>query len=126
MTQEEKDLLLKDLCGRLPYGVKINTKDGDCDLTGFVCGKIYVKYPEAEIIVDRPLEDINPYLYPLSSMAEEQECEYNHLLMDVGMNLSEGIDDTYKQIDWLNAHHFDYRGLIENGLAIDATGLNIH
>ena len=43
---------------------------------------------------------------------------FNHYKIDV--------EDSYIFIDWLKAHHFDYRGLIEEGFAIDATGLNIY
>lgn len=75
-----------------------------------------------------------PYLFPLSSMTEEQEREYNTLRDFVYSHHYEyedivedmGLYDNWRSIDYLNAHHFDYRGLIEKGLAIDATGLNIY
>ena len=80
---------------------------------------------------------IKPYLRPMSSMTEEQQKEVNIFDdMDIDI-LKENLERnhrnktniptaTYNYIDWLNAHHFDYRGLIEKGLAIDATGLNIY
>ena len=80
------------------------------------------------------IEDCKPYLFPLSSMTEEQEREYNTLRDFVYTHHYEyedivedmGLYDNWRSIDYLNANHFDYRGLIEKGLAIDATGLNIY
>ena len=62
---------------------------------------------------------IKPYLFSLSSMTKEQEKEWLY-------TLSSDYNITYDTVDWLNKNHFDYRGLIEKGLAIDATGLNIY
>ena len=59
----------------------------------------------------------------MSSMTEEQKQEYQHITERWIYDSSYSISDS---IDWLNVHHFDYRGLIEKGLAIDATGLNIY
>ena len=123
MTQEHKELLLKDLCARLPYGVKslreawnyewdqelsvIEVLE-DIDKDGYINNtKVY------------NVEDIKPYLFPLSSMTEEQEKEWLY-------TLSSDYHITYDTVDWLNKNHFDYRGLIPMGLAIDATGLNIY
>lgn len=142
MTQEDKELLLKDLCARLPYGVKcciynfgediVRIKEdvlwsvqGDNILTL----KSYVEKGEAYMY-----HQIRPYLFPLSSMTEEQKREYNTLLTDVPTYQYEYGDivtviesyDNWRSIDYLNANHFDYRGLIEDGLAIDATGLGIY
>ena len=83
------------------------------------------------------VSDIKPYLFPMSSMTEEQQKEANIFDdMDIDI-LSENLDrnrknktniptPTFNYTDWLNAHHFDYRGLIEKGLALDATGLGIY
>lgn len=110
MTQEEKELLLKDLCARLPYGVFI--KDGNrstpikCDLD---C------HPNLD-----DLENIKPYLRPMSSMTEEEKKEYENCYQS---------DDTTTAtllVDFYNKKMFDYRGLIERGLGIDCTGLNIY
>ena len=69
------------------------------------------------------VEDFRPYLFPLSSMTEEQKKEYQYITERWMYDSSYSISDS---IDWLNQNHFDYRGLIEKGLAIDATGLNIY
>ena len=132
MTQEDKELLLKDLCARLPYGVKIEftwwvMDEGTCDITTLEPDHI------EQIIGDEVGNaEIKPYLFPMSSMTDEQKEEY-YILCDfvptyhheVG-DIIEDAYDHWESIDYLNAHHFDYRGLIEKGLAIDATGLNIY
>ena len=135
MTKEDRERLLKDLGGRLPYGVKI------LDIPANVVGKLFlisttdtVQYETADDTGIQTLYNIKPYLLPLSSMTEEQKREYNMLLTDVPTYEYEGGDivtvfetyDNWMSIDYLNANHFDYRGLIEKGLAIDATGLNIY
>ena len=123
MTQEEKDLLLKDLCARLPYGVRYrhftwNDEFGEI----YIAARIYsintdgyVKncYDDETVYID----NVRPYLFPLSSMTEEQKREYQYIT-ERWMN-----DPTYSisdSIDWLNKHYFDYRGLIDKGLAIKA------
>ena len=132
MTKKEKDLLLKDICARLPYGVKIEftwwvMDEGTCDITTLEPDHI------EQIIGDEVGNaEIKPYLFPMSSMTDEQKEEY-YILCDfvptyhheVG-DIIEDAYDNWESIDYLNAHHFDYRGLIEKGLAIDATGLNIY
>ena len=128
MTQEDKELLLKDLCARLPYGVKCenyNHIDGrnvfkvtDIRDNGYICGTVNNHYCYA--IFD-PLE-LKPYLFPLSSMTEEQEKEYNDLnCYELGC-----FPHTEDALDYLIKNHFDFRCLIPKGLAIDATGLNIY
>ena len=118
MTQEDKELLFKDLCARIPYGVKVQSTFYNCD------GTIW-KY-ENEILtaglLGYPITRYKPYLFPMSSMTEEQKKEYNLLRNMVDKELY----DTWESIDYLNDHYFDYRGLIYKGLAIDATGLNIY
>ena len=119
MTQEQKDLLLKDLCARLPYGVKVQTtyispqtkerKDIGMDVLSTV---------EISMLIDG-YEEHKPYLFPLSSMSEEQEKEWLYTLSSDG-------NITYDTVDWCNENHFDYRGLIPMDLAKDATGLNIY
>ena len=135
MTHKDRELLLKDLGGRLPYGVKI------LDIPANVVGKLFlisttdrVQYETADDTGIQTLYNIKPYLLPLSSMTEEQKREYNMLLTDIPTYEYEGGDivtvidtyDNWMSIDYLIANHFDYRGLIEYGLAIDATGLNIY
>ena len=125
MTEEQKQLLIKDLCGRLPYGVNIlHVKDGIIGVLSTI--NIYVEGREQKLKCVTsfygdykvPIEEFKPYLYPLSSMTEEQMKEYKRLFAFSGN--PEGLAEL---IDWLNAHHFDYRFLIEQGLAIDATGI---
>ena len=133
MTQEEKHLLLKDLCARLPYGIKIQLKntyryhcDKMCNIGDFTIDeiksidkkgehiKIYHNDPldYAWYIDDIEIEDIKPYLRPMSSMTEEEEKEFEETL--------QYTQYTLESYDWLNSHYFDYRGLIEKGLAIEA------
>lgn len=138
MTQEDKDLLLKDLCARLPYGVKcvFRSTQGDIPSTVVRIDK------EAEMVIHRPdgqkieyfyfIEDgmFKPYLRPLSSMTEEENKQRKELsiLLWYNSNGERGFDgfgeisgeDVLKAVDWLNAHHFDYRGLIKRGLALEA------
>lgn len=129
MTQENKELLLKDLCARLPYDVIV-----DYAYNAFsVRNGNYVKHGSKRIL-DCDLLDvfisprqnekgeyIKPYLRPMSSMTEEEKLMYEGLMIGID-NISYMLDVT----DWLNSHNFDYRGLIEKGLAIDATVLNIY
>ena len=121
MTQEDKELLLKDLCARLPYGVKVKILDMDVlpyepsDI-GTLVGKehfdddIYTIRCEHEGWCLQVYKDFIPYLRPMSSMTEEEKYDFR-ILPDIC---------SVEKIDWLNAHHFDYRGLIEKGLALEA------
>ena len=132
MIQEDEALLLKDLCARLPYGVKCeydNLRYGgvfkvtDIRYNGYIDGVIDNKRCWA---VFDALE-LKPYLFPLSSMAEEQRQELESLMEITTVPAwGEILSPTTEYYDWLNKNHFDYRGLIEKGLAIDATGLNIY
>ena len=136
MTQEEKMLLIKDLSTRLPYAVTVEHTSGFRGTLHDIT--VHHKYDENDNVYDAIcytnffgdedsiyIEYFKPYLFPLSSMTEEHYIyiEKNKLIIassetDVIMN-----PDGY---DFLNKNHFDYRGLIEKGLAIDATGLNIY
>ena len=143
MTQEEKkDLLLKDICSRLPYFTKaqINNEivvlDSICNDDGY-----YFNF----IDNDREgvnIENIKPYLFPLTSMTEEQKEElfFNYIHNDIYFDdftdyflagelwhdITVSIDILPSLIDWFNKNKIDWRGLIPMGLAIDATGLNIY
>ena len=127
MTQEYKELLIKDLCARLPYNVicqvefkengKYNSKV--MLLSGIFTDEAYFTTKGGSIYSN----EYKPYLFPLSSMTEEQKQEYQHITERWMYDSSYSISDS---IDWLNAHHFDYRNLIQMNLAIDATGLNIY
>lgn len=124
MTQENEKLLLKDLCARLPYGVKVKTPyNNSAQLIGIIKREGYqkgAKYIDA--VTDKctyPIRYIEPYLRPMSSMTEEEKKEYKHFVAFSGSPI--GSSDF---LDWLNKHHFDYRGLIPQGLAIEVTEKN--
>lgn len=122
MTQEDKDLLLKDLCARLPYNCRVFYEYVD-DLDGKTYGYSLTlnTWCIDEFVANKAV--IKPYLRPLSSMTEEERLLFyqNTLQYIEETGYSEY---TYESIDWLNAHHFDYRGLIEKGLAIPVTIIN--
>ena len=137
MTQENKELLLKDLCGRLPYGVKCqfeNTIETIKDIW-------FSEIEDWQIDGNKTstcIHAVKPYLFPMSSMTEEQQEEFDRIYAEdmqvVADNLKNRLDGQpyemnlghYRHIDWLNKNNFDYRGLIPKGLAKDATGLNIY
>ena len=122
MTQEEKQLLLKDLCARLPYGVKcqwdtyyngILTDVCKCKTkNNFVYWDCYFEECEDDV----PIEIVKPYLRPMSSMTRDESYELEH----IEERYDNHYDSIVAQIDWLNAHHFDYRGLIPMDLAVEA------
>ena len=98
MTNEEKQLLFKDLCARLPYKVYVQCVNGIDTLTDGNFSHLFVS-----------VYDIKPYLRSMSSMTEEENNHYINTFICM-----------WDAVDWLNSHHFDYRGLIEKGLAIEA------
>lgn len=130
MTQEQKELLLKDLCSRLPYGVIVKDRNRVHELTA--------GNTEFTDLLYNSKCNIRPYLFPFSSMTEEQREELFIVVLDEQVSVSKyeftdmtgysnvSIHRILDAIDWLNKNHFDYRGLIEKSLAIDATGLNIY
>ena len=128
MTQEEKDLLIKDLCARLPYHTRVNVwlKDGTTEE-----GALDLEHNYGDVLRDAFYYDkivkIKPFLFPLSSMTEEEKEEYCQLQQRVIYN-SKGVinEDVTKYINWCYKKHLDINGLIPMGLAIDATGLNIY
>lgn len=139
MKPEDKELLIKNLCARLPYGVKVLFENKVFSID-------YISGIYKEIKLDNSdrftldISEVKPYLFPLSSMTEEQEIEYfketplqidedGDIVViedDWGFSPYTDLEIYLKVIDWLNANYFDYRGLIDKGLAIDATGLNIY
>lgn len=127
MTKEEKELLLKDLCARLPYGVKIRVEYPFLEEKDWHPEILYGLDLQKECISNTSIriEEIKPYLFPLSSMTEEQKEEYNSLLED-----NYGFDangNVFTLQDFYCKHHLDYRGfLIPMKLAIDCTNLNIY
>ena len=137
MTQEDKQLLLKDICARLPYGVKCKIhytlnnettfgEDVDAEKNDtLVKIDIHTQSAYFDWYCDwLSIEDIRPYLRPMSSMTEEEQKEFVkfHCVNICPIVLTDmlTLGNESKMFDWLNAHHFDYRGLIEKGLAIEA------
>ena len=163
MTQEEKNLLLKDLCARLPYGVivkfevdtsydtafesvyqtsyfdgellSLNVGTEEVELSIISNDRNTIDYID-ELLIAQPVTFTEriPYLFPLSSMTEGKKKEYYNLCIEEEreeMEFGEWITRVYyhnttEAIDWLNKNHFDYRGLIKKGLAIDCTNLDIY
>lgn len=123
MTQEEKELVYKDLCARLPYGVKVESIFINTDTKKRKSCGIEVFDATCILMIRDGFGEFKPYLFPLSSMTEEQKKEYQYITERWMYDSSYSISDS---IDWLNENYFDYRGLIPMGLAIDATGLNIY
>lgn len=136
MNKEDKDLLLKDIYARIPYGVKGIVEGGDVVTTPL---KWYAEHSlELSIKYMVVKNGWKPYLFPMSSMTAEQQEEFDKIYADdmrvVADNLKNRLDGQpyemnlghYRHIDWLDKNHFDYRGLIPKGLAIDATGLNVY
>lgn len=138
MKQEDKELLLQDLCSRLPYGIKVLYKHSVFDID-----YISSMYEEVHLdIVDNytiGISEVKPYLFPLSSMTEEQKKFFkdrpifldseNELVVKedfFGNSRFTMLDDWMEVILWLVKNHFDYRGLIPKKLAIDCTNLNIY
>lgn len=133
MTQEDKEFLIKDLCARLPYRVRILVTLEDLPTNTYASFDddiVSIDCTNNTINDEYSIENIKPYLFPISSMTEEQKKEYFDICWkDWIDNKSKDIYETevlYKGADWLNEHHFDYRGLIDKGLAIDSTNLNIY
>lgn len=135
MKQEDKELLLKDLCARLPYGVKgFVTFNGNhfTDEDRTIDGKLYDRFAEFQ---DSWYDNvtIKPYLFPLSSMTEEQKEELDKYFDIDSKSLIDGYKNGlrcphpyFNVQDWYNKNHFDYRGFIPMGLAIDATNKNVY
>lgn len=115
MTQEERELLLKDLCARLPYNVKVkhllDTYPSDLLCIDAEKNVVYVNHYGSE--GKYKIECIRPYLRPMFSMTEDEEKQFQDVNLYELPYMVEGLD-------WLNAHHFDYRGLINDGLAFEA------
>lgn len=127
MTQEQKDLLLKDLCGRLPYKVKAQIPN---EYGGYTSA-IYSIDNDGYVVdfegIHIEIEFIKPYLFPLSSMSDEQKVIYGDLCYAIIHSLAWDMQAALNElVDWLNENHFDYNNLIPMGLANDCTNLNIY
>jgi hypothetical protein len=140
MTNEEKQLLFKDLSARSPYGVKATTTSnrwsGVYTVSGCKNNRVYLDCPVLDEGDDEWLiESVKPYLRKISSMTEEEKIEFSNIFSkwfdEELFILSEetfleyalsriNYSISHELFDWLNAHHFDYRGLIEMGLALEA------
>lgn len=124
MTQEEKQLLLIDLCARLPYGVIVKENDGVNENDNKL---LDIDMFDGCINYDYIIEDIKPYLRPISSMTEKEKKEFDKVLKSCNDKVFACPDKERRynffdaeQEDFMNAHHFDHRGLIEKGLALVA------
>ena len=156
MTQEDKELLLKDLCARLPYGVKVKVLNEDIlrydyysKEGGFINGienindgLFIIKCRKDGYVLS--YDEFKPYLLPLSSITEmlkelntigffkycDTIANVSHLESKNGISEEIytyiDIESIYGLMNFFNSHHIDYRGLIEKGLAIDATGLDVY
>ena len=126
MTNEEKQLLLADLCARLPYGVKLETDDGVEILDTLIVSNGWIN-------ASYDIDEVKPYLRPMSSMTEEEKekllsiiREETHIICEKLKNNDCGIEEgkyhfyNILELDFLLSHHFDYRGLIDKGLALEA------
>ena len=146
MSKRKKELLLKDLSCRLPYGVKVSYYDLDTR----TLERGTVEGVEGTLVTingfKREICDVKPFLFPMLSMTGNKKEEFKRISDTVKANSyfktevgcvklfigegdpHEGIFDyiDMSPIDWLNRHHYDYRGLIEEGLAIDCSKLNIY
>ena len=140
MTQEDRQIFLKDLCARTPYGVKVQYMNNI-----FVIDYVSPMYGEVKLDTSDNwtvgVSEVKPYLFPLSSITEEQRNNISKLLISTQNEFSpygelnmKGCDNLFicavKQsnalINYCLTNHLDINGLIEKGLAIDATGLNIY
>ena len=120
-----KEKLIRDLCARLPYGVKVlyDNKVFNIDYVSSIHEEIKLDTRDNYTI---NVSDVKPYLFPLSSMTEEQKMFLKQQNWCIAISTSGTIETTVEGIDWLNKNHFDVNNLIPIGLAIDATGLNIY
>ena len=156
MKQEDKILLVKDLCSRLPYGVRVchmssefsgvlhnisvlHMYEGNSDSDKYDSIVDYVA--DIDFFGDGypyEVEEFKPYLFPIASISSEQLKEVSEILgkevevFDNYLNIVDHTRNTFSYLeldalfDWFNKNHFDYRNLIEKGLAIDCTNLNIY
>lgn len=121
MKKEHKDLVIADLCCRLPHKVIVEFVSYKDEEKPWI-GELSCKDLDC-FIHDVGFVEIKPYLFPLSSMTAEQKQEYQHITERWMYDSSYSISDS---IDWLHKNNFDYRGLIPMGLAKNALGLNIY
>ena len=125
MTQQDKELLLRDLCYRSPYGVicQITFDKEDIHIESLESVRPFMTFNQITTIGSVvSIENVKPYLRPISSMTDEEVKEYNALFY---IHLDgETYCENWEWMDWMNAHHFDYRDLLEKDLAIEVTKEN--
>ena len=134
LNEQEETLVLNDISARLIHGVKIAKVDIMTEEAQGAYEAIFVNKDRKTVAFDTPdcvihcyrnMEMVKPYLRPMSSMTEDERKEYNDIVKNTidfyDCPKSEDVCFFIVPIDWLNAHHFDYRGLIERGLAIKVT-----
>lgn len=128
MTQEEKDLVLKDISARLYYGVKISVPVVEKNMIFTVVGIseswLLVKNDRGSIFNVNTALEFKPYYRPMSLMTKEEKEELKVKNIIIGVSTSGTIETTIQGVDWLNKKMFDYRGLIPNGLAISTEVFN--
>ena len=126
MKQEDKDLLVKELCTRQAYNVQVEYNGKVHSVLGISYGRLVLCEPFMSYAIDEcPLVDeVKPYLFPFSSMTNEQYKIYHELIC--GMFSTNVLINYEALTDFFNKNHFDYRGLIRKGLAIDCSNLNIY
>ena len=132
MVLEDRDVLLKDLCTRLPYGVIVRGV-----FLNYSTDKGKILYEEYDKLLNyqdlNRYESLKPYLRPMSSMTKEERKEYEGFIIHREHINAQGqewdidcfsFNSVPRLINWLNAHHFDYHELIDRGLAIEVTEEN--
>ena len=128
MNEQYRELLFIDLCGRIPYKVRmfeiepVNNIQSNLTLLSITNKESVICITPSGGVIGSSIDAFKPYLYPLSSMTGRLKAELFNLRIDI----EDPFQDTLCEIDFYHRNHFDYRGLIEKGLAIDATGLNIY
>lgn len=132
MAQEDKRLLLRDLCARLPYKVFVMVEGYHIDKIKGIDGDVI----STDRGINYPLRLVKPYLRPMSSMTDEERLDMTKEIKGLKIQYFASSpwewsvcglvtpNTLIQVVDWLNAHHFDYRGLIEKGLAIEVTPEN--
>lgn len=122
MTQEEKDLLFIELSAKLHYGVKVQTSlfENPTSIKGIAEDECWI-YSDEDNYEWINIEEVKPYLRPMESMTDEEQRTLNSMCYGVEMvSRLSGLKMFNKAFNWLNENHFDYRGLILMGLAIEA------